>query len=117
MIGVSWNCCGLGNPRAVRALKDLDKARRPDFLFLMETLIHSNKIDEIKILLGYDGAFYVDREDCSGSPTFLWNNSCSCTIVGFSNNHIDVNFYGDDNISWRCTSFYGYPERNKLRDS
>jgi len=33
----SWNCCGLGNPRAVRALRGLVEEEDPDVLFLLET--------------------------------------------------------------------------------
>jgi len=37
MIVLSWNCRGLGNLSAVRALKRLVKDEDPDILFLSET--------------------------------------------------------------------------------
>lgn len=36
---ISWNCRGLGNPSAVRALKKLLRAKNPDIVFLMKTSI------------------------------------------------------------------------------
>lgn len=112
MIGVSWNCRGLGNPRAVLVLKDLVRSRRPDFIFLIETLVHSNKMEEIKIAIGYDGVFCVDREGRSGGLALLWKNCISCSILGFSKNHIDACLVDTNNIIWRCTGFYGHPDRN-----
>jgi len=34
---LAWNCRGLGNPRAVRALRGLVREEDPDILFLSET--------------------------------------------------------------------------------
>ncbi|MCI72567.1 RNA-directed DNA polymerase (Reverse transcriptase), partial [Trifolium medium] len=38
---ISWNCRGLGNPTAVRALKKLIKDQSPDIVFLMETKLRT----------------------------------------------------------------------------
>ena len=43
---LSWNCRGLGNPHTVCALGDLIRSRKPDFLFLSETIFKTNKIEE-----------------------------------------------------------------------
>ena len=61
MIGISWNCQGLGNPRTVLALCEISKSRKPDFIFLIETLIHSAQVEKLKSKLGFEGAFCVDR--------------------------------------------------------
>ena len=34
---ISWNCCGLGNPWAVRDLNKLIQQKVPNLVFLMET--------------------------------------------------------------------------------
>jgi exonuclease III len=39
---ISWNCRGLGNPTAVRALKKLLKTQCPDLVFLMETRLKAD---------------------------------------------------------------------------
>lgn len=48
MIGLSWNCRGLGHPCAVPILCELVRTHRPD-VFLFDTLTHSNKIEEVRI--------------------------------------------------------------------
>lgn len=50
---LSWNCRGLGNPAAVRALKKLLRVQCPDVVFLMETkLSESDKKDKLSLLCG-----------------------------------------------------------------
>lgn len=39
---ISWNCRGLENPAAVRALKELLKTQNPDLIFLMETRLQND---------------------------------------------------------------------------
>ena len=63
---LSWNCRGLGNSRAVRSLCDLVKSHRPRILFLMETLVHEMKIEELRIKLGFSGKFSVNSIGHSG---------------------------------------------------
>ena len=87
---LSSNCQGLGNSRAVRSLCDLVKSHRPRILFLMETLVHEMKIEELRIKLGFSGKFAVNIISHSGGLAMLWDSTLSCSISGFSNNHIDL---------------------------
>ena len=50
---LSWNYWGLGNSRTVHSLCDLVKSHHPCILFLMETLVHEMKIEELHIKLGF----------------------------------------------------------------
>ncbi|CAN0906741.1 hypothetical protein LINGRAHAP2_LOCUS24423 [Linum grandiflorum] len=61
MIVLAWNCRCLGNPRAVRVLGELVTAHRPDVVFLSETLVGSNKMEEIMMKLRFDGCFPIRR--------------------------------------------------------
>ena len=61
MIGISWNCRGLGNRRTVLALCEINKSRKPGFIFLIETLEHSAQVEKLKSKLGFECAFCVDR--------------------------------------------------------
>ncbi|CAN0863336.1 hypothetical protein LINGRAHAP2_LOCUS8671 [Linum grandiflorum] len=54
MIVLSWNCRGLGQPRAVQALGDLVTDHRSDVLFLFETLAYRQRLEEIKCALKFD---------------------------------------------------------------
>ena len=78
----------MGNSRAVRSLCDLVKSHRPRILFLMETLVHEMKIEELRIKLGFSGKFAANSIGHSGVLAMLWDSSLSCSISSFSNNHL-----------------------------
>lgn len=114
---LSWNCRGIGSPRTARVLKDLIKVHQPSFVFLMETLTFSNKIEELRVKFGFDYCFSVDRVGRSGGLTILWKSSLSCEVISYSSNHIDVVFSVNNVQDWRLSCFYGYLERARRRDS
>ena len=60
MSTISWNCCGLGDPRTVRVLKDLVFQKKPNFIFLIETLCKKFRIERLKLTLGYEGVIADD---------------------------------------------------------
>nr|DAD30368.1 TPA_asm: hypothetical protein HUJ06_009219 [Nelumbo nucifera] len=117
MICLNWNYRGLGNPRAVRTLRELIRSRKPDAIFLIETLVHVNKIEEIRIQIGFVGAFTVDRKGRGGGIAFLWKAPNTYSLLDYSNNHINVQVCDDEKGHWRLTGFYGYPDRSRRRDS
>lgn len=45
---LSWNCRGLGNPRAVQAPKELITSKKPDIVFLSEMLVRSSRVDFLR---------------------------------------------------------------------
>ena len=61
MIIISWNCWGIGNPRAVHALGELVRSHQSHLLFLCETLVHADKIEEFKSKLKLETGFCVNR--------------------------------------------------------
>ena len=60
MSTISWNCCGLGNPRTVLVLKDVVFQKKLNFIFLIETLSKKDIIERLKLTLGYEGVIVVD---------------------------------------------------------
>lgn len=50
----------MGKPRAVRFLKELVQTHKPNLIFLSETLVTKNKIEEVCKLIHYAGCFAVD---------------------------------------------------------
>lgn len=112
MIALGWNCRGLGNPATIPFLCELVRARKPNFIFLCETLSSSFAIESIRVRLGYDCAFTVDCHGHSGGLCFLWKDSATCNILNYSQNHIDV-LVSDSDGDWRFTGFYGHPERGR----
>ena len=47
-------------------LHELARTHRVDFIFLFETLCHSNRVEEVRCALGFDGSFSIDKEGSSG---------------------------------------------------
>lgn len=114
---ISWNCRGPGNPRTVRALSDLIRDHKPIFVFLIETISFSNKIEELRIKFGFDHCFSVDRIGRGGGLAILWKQVAQCQVEGYSNNHIDMVFMENNSASWRLSCYYGFPERSKRREA
>ncbi|KEH37643.1 hypothetical protein MTR_2g043870 [Medicago truncatula] len=85
-----WNCRGLGNPSIVPKLKYILRYHKPAALFLNETLVHSNKANEFRYMLGFDNRFVVSSIGRSGGLALFWQNSFNCTVLNYSNNHINV---------------------------
>lgn len=114
---LSWNCRGLGTLRTVRVLGDLIKAHNSNFLFLSETISFANKIEELRIKLGFAQCFSVDKVGRSGGLTIFWKNNVSCEITGYSQNHVNVNFSNNGIDVWSLSCFYGFPEIGRRKSS
>lgn len=117
MNAISWNCRGLGNARAVRALKDLVKSYKPTILFLSETLSETGRIESLCSQLGYDKCWSVSSRGRSGGLAIFWSKTVHCKVVASDNNYIDVHILKNSNPVWRLTGFYGFPERERRRES
>lgn len=72
---------GLGNPQAVPSLRDLVWTYQPGIIFICETFVHSNKIEEIRVRLGFDSTFVVDSIGRSGDLALLWRYLFVCTMT------------------------------------
>jgi hypothetical protein len=114
---VSWNCRGLGSPSVVPKIKFLVRYYNPSILFLSETLIHTNKIEEFRYLLGFDYCFAPDRIGRGGGIALFWRKTINCNIVNYSSNHISARIEEGNHGPWILTGFYGYPESGRRRES
>lgn len=110
----------MGNPKEVPNIKDLVRSSHADvvfFFFLFETLVHANKIEELKRKINFHGCFAVDRDGRRGGVTGLWKENFNCRITSYSLNYIDMEVIDDIKGVWRLTGFYGFSERDRRRDS
>jgi exonuclease III len=115
---LSWNCRGLGNPRAVRDLHQLVKEKRPNLVFLMETKLHNKNVDLIRIKLKFDHMFMVDSVGKSGGLMLLWNDTIEVAIQNYSRRHINAQIkVGKNKGEWKFSGFYGHPEAAKRKES
>lgn len=114
---LSWNCRGLGNPRTVRVLRDLIKSQKPDLLFLSETLVDNNVVDNLAPKFGFTSHVSVARVGRGGGLAVMWRRNLKCSVIDSSQNHVNLVMMEGNAPSWRLTCFYGYPERTRRRDS
>ena len=115
MSTLSWNCRGLGQPRTIRMLAELVRSKKPIFIFLIETLCSRNKLERLKIQLGYDGLFVVERVGRSGWLALLWKATSTVNLLQFATNFIDAEVEVPDLGKWRLIGFYGYTESSQRK--
>jgi hypothetical protein len=90
MILLSWNCRGLGNPRAIRDLCHLVRKKKPNFLFLMETKSNSRRMEFLRVKLGFEGLFVVDFVGKSGGLALFWKEQNEVEVQNYTRRHINV---------------------------
>lgn len=59
--------------------------------FLFETMSYGVKLEALCVSLNFLNCLVADCVGRSGSLAILWNNKISCSILPYSNNHIDMN--------------------------
>jgi exonuclease III len=114
---ISWNCRGLGSPNAIPNLKYLVRFYKPAILFLNETLVQRNKIEDLRYVFGFSNCFSVDRVGRSGGLALFWHSSINCQIIDYSQNHITAEIIDNEKGPWRLTGYYGYPNGGRRRAS
>ncbi|XP_060957652.1 uncharacterized protein LOC133029176 [Cannabis sativa] len=111
MSTLSWNCRGLGNPRAIQFLEDICFQKKPKFLFLCETLCNKELVNRVRVRLGFEGAFSVDAVGRKGGLALFWKSNDEAKFLGFSQHHIDLEVSVQGMGVWRLTGLYGEPNR------
>ncbi|XVF77534.1 hypothetical protein PTKIN_Ptkin14bG0052500 [Pterospermum kingtungense] len=104
---LSWNCSGLGNQLAVRALRELVRKEDPMVLFLCETRVISSKLDTTRRSFGFYGCFSVDPRGTGGGVEMLWKEDWVLSLRSYSDMHIDVDVWDAFENQWRLTGVYG----------
>jgi exonuclease III len=118
MILISWNCRGLGNPRAVRDLCQMVKEKRPDFLFLMETRSNKQRMEGLRVRLGFEGLFVVNSVGKSGGLALFWKEVELLEIQNYTRRHINAVVKNSERgVIWKLTCMYGHPVWNKRHES
>uniref|UniRef100_A0A803QNA4 Uncharacterized protein n=1 Tax=Cannabis sativa TaxID=3483 RepID=A0A803QNA4_CANSA len=91
---------------------DLVVQKRPNFVFLCETLCKKDKVDRLRVQLKFDGAISADAQGRSGVIDLLWRNKDDVTLLRYTHDYIDVQVNAADGITWRLTGCYGEPNRS-----
>ncbi|CAM8920557.1 unnamed protein product [Rhodiola kirilowii] len=112
---LSWNCRGVGGPRAVRSLGDVVRTHRPSILGLIETKKADPDWEHLKRKLGFTECFAVGSHGRSGGLAMLWDEETEVTIISHSAAHIDVRVRKESEFF--LTLFYGSPRCHERKNS
>uniref|UniRef100_A0A803NL84 Reverse transcriptase domain-containing protein n=1 Tax=Cannabis sativa TaxID=3483 RepID=A0A803NL84_CANSA len=107
---VSWNARGLGSDRAFRNLSRLVSFCNPTILFIMESRLAKNVVDNLKHKLHFDSGLEIPRIGRSGGLLLFWSNDVTITLLSQSISHFDC--YVSCTVSnafFHLTCFYGSP--------
>lgn len=112
---LSWNCRGIGNPRAERALSRLIFKQDPDLVFLMETRKKKGEMQVVGRKIGYKQMIAVDCREGKqrgGGIALLWKETINIDLISYSMNHVLAILKEDGHIPVYVTGFYGHPEEH-----
>lgn len=117
---LSWNCRGLGQSSAARALKKLLRSQCLDLVFLMETRLRESD-PKVNSSLTCGALSNLHMIDCSlvnnhryGGLAILWNDVLKIDILKSNKTLIDMYITSSNyNFSWYATGIYGYPYTSK----
>ncbi|XP_061993372.1 uncharacterized protein LOC133711233 [Rosa rugosa] len=108
-----WNCRGIVCNETQRALVDLVQLKKPNLIFLAETLAKPNHIEDLMHRLGFTGRACYPHEDDLQGVALLWRNDISVSVHTLSPHHIDAEI-GDPGgpARYRFTGVYGFAARS-----
>ncbi|KAL9682547.1 hypothetical protein QQ045_014348 [Rhodiola kirilowii] len=104
---VSWNCRGVGGPRAVRSIHDVTMMHRLSILGLLETKKLDGDWELIRCKLGFKGYFAVRSRGKAGGLVIMWSEEVEVELQSFSNQYINVLIRGEK--EFYLILFYGNP--------
>lgn len=86
----TWNCRGLGKPRAVRELTSLVSCYKLRVVGLLETKIDKRRLENLRCKLGFKHGFVVERKGLAGGFVLWWKEDIEIQMPNFSSFHIDT---------------------------
>lgn len=115
---LSWNVCGLRQPRTIRRLKNKVRHLQPKIWFLLETKVNAIRMASIRKQCGFHNGIEVDAVGSKGGLLLGWKQDCDVQLYRYSQSHIDVKIMEEsDGKIWRLTKFYGSPEEPRKKES
>jgi len=80
-------------------------SRNPNAIFLSETKVDSSRIESIRGEIKFDECFAVDRLGMRGGLVVFWKGPEIVTLIGYSQNHVNLEVVGTYSFQWRLMSF------------
>lgn len=114
---LALNCCGLGQPMAVREVCSLIRLHGPCVVFLSETRLFDNHVDGLVRSFGMHSGIGVGSFGRGGGVALLWSRDMKIRVQSCDKLHIDVAMLDPetDEEKWRFTGFYGEARRELRR--
>lgn len=91
--------------------------KKPDLVFLCETLCKQDTVEKVRNLLKFEGAISVDVQGHSGGIALLWRKDKEVKVLSYSKNHVDVEVGIQGWSKFRLTGVYGKPDRAKRTET
>ena len=110
MNALAWNCRGIGNPRTVHELSGFVRSLHPKIVFLCETRVSSDRVSNLKWILGLHNCLAISSVGLSGGLALFWDESLYVSLLSQGDRHIDVLIKEEPSQApWRATFVYGEP--------
>lgn len=111
MIALFWNCWGMGQPSAVRILRNYVISHRPSVIFLSE--VKNSNIDIVGRLmgsLGFDNFEFVPARGRSGGLLFGWKVNLNISILLSTESFVNCIIHNHPaETPWQLTTIYAPP--------
>lgn len=107
---LSCYCRGLAAAATIRELKDMCRVVQPNVLFLMETRVPKERIENVKQRLKFDHVFWVEPRGLSGGLALFWKKGILLQVQVASPNFIHSLIEVEEmRKSFNCSFIYGNP--------
>ena len=104
---LEWNCRGLGNAPAIRALLDVQRSCSPDVMFLSETYLESYPAECLRRRLKMDQKMVCSVDSWKGGLLLFWKKEIKIHRLELDPMFINVWVEDERNNVWRLTGMYG----------
>jgi hypothetical protein len=92
--------------------------KKPNFLFLIETISSKMHMERLRVRFGFQGLFVVEPVGRSGGLALFWRVAEELEIQNYSRRHINaIVKTADNDVPWKFTGFYGHPNPFKRGES
>ncbi|KAK2636341.1 hypothetical protein Ddye_031133 [Dipteronia dyeriana] len=82
-------------------------------VFLMETKVDANAMENIRGKLGFVSKFVVNSDGVKVGLCLFWSAGIDASLISYSRFHVDVQVEEHRNNPWRFTAFYGHLESSQ----
>ncbi|KAK8684295.1 hypothetical protein V6N13_040325 [Hibiscus sabdariffa] len=113
-------CTPVGSKKArsassILVIEEDGNLEDPAVIFVCESRLKKNKVENIRRRLGMVGNLVVEKSDDCVGLFMLWNDSVNVRLLSYLNSHIDVEVEGGE-IPVRFTGMYGTSDRRRKHE-